>query len=102
MRILALADNISSQKGGQEHSFYDVCTGLVKRGHEVHLLYALSGDLLDRYMTNGVQPVSLKRCALSGQLAFRKGKPIKSIIAFLEFLLAAAKIRPDVVYVNQL
>jgi glycosyltransferase involved in cell wall biosynthesis len=101
MRILALADNISSQKGGQEHSLYDVCTGLVKNGHEVHLLYALTGDLLDRYVKNGVQPVSLQRCALSGQLAFRKDKPVKSTVAFMEFLIAAAKIRPDVVYINQ-
>jgi glycosyltransferase involved in cell wall biosynthesis len=102
MRILALADNISAQKGGQEHSFYDVCTGLVKNGHQVHLLYALTGDLLDRYVRNGVQPVSLERCALSGQLALRKDKPIKSTFAFIEFLTAAAKIRPDVVYINQL
>ena len=49
MHIIVLENEVSSLRGGQELSLFDVCLGLYKRGHTITLLYITEGDLLKEY-----------------------------------------------------
>ena len=49
MHIIVLEQEPSSRRGGQEAVLYDCCYGLAQRGHSITLLYAIEGNLLDRY-----------------------------------------------------
>ena len=102
LKILVLADNISSQMGGQERSLYDVCKGLANIGHRVHLLYDQAGDLLDDYLRDGVKVESLMKRGAAGQFSVNRNAFCRSSIALTRFLIKAAKINPDIVYINQL
>ncbi len=49
MHIIVLEQEPSSRRGGQEAVLYDCCYGLAQRGHDITLLYANEGNLLERY-----------------------------------------------------
>ncbi|MFN6485476.1 MULTISPECIES: glycosyltransferase family 4 protein [unclassified Nostoc] len=49
MHIIVLENEVSSLRGGQELSLFDVCLGLHKRGHTITLLYTKEGNLLQQY-----------------------------------------------------
>jgi len=49
MRVLALENELTSMRGGQEISLLDVCRGLAGRGHPITLAYVTSGDLEEEY-----------------------------------------------------
>jgi glycosyltransferase involved in cell wall biosynthesis len=49
MQIIVLENEPSSRRGGQELSLVDVSQELVRRGHQLMLLYTRPGDLLSKY-----------------------------------------------------
>jgi len=49
LHIIALENEPSSFRGGQELSLLNVCQGLYKRGHTISLLYLKEGNLLEQY-----------------------------------------------------
>lgn len=49
MHLIALEQEPTSQRGGQELNLLEICHGLKQRGHRVSLLYERPGNLLDRY-----------------------------------------------------
>ena len=49
MHIIALEDDPSSLRGGQELNLLEICRGLSQRGHSICLLYVNKGNLLERY-----------------------------------------------------
>lgn len=49
MKIIALSSFLSTKRGGLEHSLFDVCRNLAKRGHSITLVYEEGGDQLGLY-----------------------------------------------------
>jgi glycosyltransferase involved in cell wall biosynthesis len=49
MQIIALEDEPSSSRGGQELNLVEICRGLSQRGHSISLLYVKEGNLLEKY-----------------------------------------------------
>lgn len=49
MHIIVLENEVTSLRGGQELSLFDVCLGLYKRGHTITLVYVTEGNLLKEY-----------------------------------------------------
>jgi glycosyltransferase involved in cell wall biosynthesis len=49
MQIIALENEPSSFRGGQELNLVEICNHLAKRGHQINLVYTKEGDLLNRY-----------------------------------------------------
>ncbi len=49
MHIIALEDDPSSLRGGQELNLLEICRGLSQRGHSICLLYVNEGNLIERY-----------------------------------------------------
>lgn len=96
MRILAIEDSVTTLRGGSERSYFDVLTGLQAAGHQVYLIYAHEGNLLEAYKAAGVKtlhrPISL---------LMRNGSKIKDLSAMLRAAMSVRRIpRPDVIYVN--
>jgi glycosyltransferase involved in cell wall biosynthesis len=49
MHIIALEDEPSSLRGGQELNLLEICRGLSQRGHSISLIYLKEGNLLRQY-----------------------------------------------------
>jgi glycosyltransferase involved in cell wall biosynthesis len=49
MHLIALEQEPTSLRGGQELNLFEIARGLVNRGHRVSLLYEREGNLLDPY-----------------------------------------------------
>ncbi|KAM3094000.1 glycosyltransferase family 4 protein [Phormidesmis sp. 146-35] len=49
MHLIALEQEPTSLRGGQELNLFEITRGLVKRGHRVSLLYERDGNLVDEY-----------------------------------------------------
>ncbi len=49
MHVIALEDQPSSLRGGQELNLFEICQSLAQRGHQISLLYGRTGNLLERY-----------------------------------------------------
>lgn len=49
MHLIALEQEPTSLRGGQERNLLEICRGLAERGHKVTLLYEREGNLLDQY-----------------------------------------------------
>lgn len=49
MHLIALEQEPTSLRGGQELNLFEITRGLVKRGHRVSLLYERDGNLVDQY-----------------------------------------------------
>lgn len=49
MHVIALENEPSSSRGGQELNLFEICRGLSQRGHKVSLLYVREGNLLEQY-----------------------------------------------------
>ena len=98
MKILALENEPSSRRGGQEWSLLEVCSGLAQRGHEIHLVYREDGDLLKSYQKFCKSLIKVRRYLIDGKGRRRK---IISSIDWLGSILLVLKINPDVIYVNQ-
>ena len=60
MHIIALENEPSSRRGGQELNLLEICRGLSKRGHTITLLYLKEGDLLKHYQEFCSQLVNVK------------------------------------------
>lgn len=95
MKILVLENQPSSELGGQELSLLDVCQGLAKRGHQIHLLFLKEGDLLERYKEFAV---GLTRV---GRYAIDRRRTLTSGVEWLGSIKTALRSRPDVIYTNQ-
>jgi glycosyltransferase involved in cell wall biosynthesis len=95
MRILAVENELTSTRGGQELSLLDVCRGLSGRGHRVTLAYIAGGDLQGEYATF---------CERMVQVAAYSVDRRRTSGSFLELLRSVRAVRggaPDVVYANQ-
>ena len=51
MHVIALENELSSRRGGQELNLLEICHGLFQRGHRVSLVYLKEGDLLEKYQS---------------------------------------------------
>lgn len=49
MHIIALEDEPSSLRGGQELNLLEICRGLSQRGHSISLIYLKEGNLIRQY-----------------------------------------------------
>lgn len=49
MHLIALEQEPTSLRGGQELNLFEISRGLVKRGHKVTLLYERDGNLVEQY-----------------------------------------------------
>jgi glycosyltransferase involved in cell wall biosynthesis len=49
MHLIALEQEPTSLRGGQELNLLEICQSLSKRGHRITLLYEREGNLLERY-----------------------------------------------------
>lgn len=95
MKILALENEPSSARGGQELSLYDVCCGLAGRGHEIELLHTRDGDLLPMYAAFA------RRIDRAGGYVVDRSRPIASMLRLLGDAWQWRRPAPDVVYANQ-
>ena len=95
MRILALENEPSSRRGGQELSLYDVCRGLAARGHDIELLYTRDGDLLPKYATFA------RRIDRAGGYAIDRSRPARTVARLFGDAWQWRRPAPDVVYANQ-
>lgn len=95
MHIIALENQPSSQRGGQELSLFDVCRGLAARGHQVSLLYRSPGDLLTQYQQFCQQTVPVRQYRLEMKQPLQSSWQLASDIR-------QVSVGPDsVVYANQ-
>jgi glycosyltransferase involved in cell wall biosynthesis len=95
MRILALENELTSMRGGQEISLLDVCRGLAEKGHQVTLAYITPGDLEDEYRRICHRIVQVRTYSID------RSRTVVSLRDFLASLWAVRDERPDVVYANQ-
>ncbi len=49
MHLIALEQEPTSMRGGQERNLLEICRDLADRGHKITLLYERNGNLLDQY-----------------------------------------------------
>ena len=59
MHIIALENEPSSSRGGQELNLLEICHSLYQRGHSVSLIYVREGSLLERYQEFCVDTVKV-------------------------------------------
>jgi glycosyltransferase involved in cell wall biosynthesis len=95
MRILALENEATSMRGGQEISLLDVCSGLAGKGHQITLAYVTPGDLEDDYRRICHRMVRVRTYSID------RSRTVMSLRDFLISLWAVRGARPDVVYANQ-
>jgi glycosyltransferase involved in cell wall biosynthesis len=95
MRILALENELTSMRGGQEISLLDVCRGLAGKGHQVALAYVTGGDLEEEYRRICQRMVRVRNYSVD------RSRTLISLYDFLGSLWAIRSERPDVVYANQ-
>ena len=99
MKILVLENEPSSQRGGQEWSLLETCSGLAQRGHEIHFVYREDGDLLKSYQEFCKSLTKVQRYLVNNK--GRRSDKLVSWIVWLGSILYTLKISPDVIYVNQ-
>lgn len=90
MRILTLANHVGS-KGGLERHQLEVCRGLARRGHEIHLLYQEPGDFL-----TGWEGFAAGTVPIAASLPRRRAL-LPSSLGVARAARAGAARRPDVV-----
>lgn len=95
MRVLALENELTSTRGGQEISLLDVCRGLAGKGHGITLAYVTPGDLEDEYRRICHRMVRVRTYSID------RSRTVASLRDFLDSLWAVRGERPDVVYANQ-
>lgn len=95
MRLLVLENELTSRRGGQELSLFEVCRGLAARGHQITLAYVTGGDLEADYRRTCEQLVRVRAYSIDRTRAIRAARD------FLQSLWAIRGARPDVVYANQ-
>lgn len=95
MHIIVLENEVSSLRGGQELSLFDVCLGLYKRGHSITLVYVTEGDLLNEYRLFCSNLIKI-----NGFRIERK-KIIDSLHKFFIDIRKIKTIKDSVVYSNQ-
>jgi glycosyltransferase involved in cell wall biosynthesis len=98
MRIIALENQPSTQRGGQEHSLYDTCRGLAKKGHAIHLVYNEDGDLLEPYRKFCSSITKVNRYTLCRDSLLSAAN---SSLELLGSIRRALRIKADVIYANQ-
>lgn len=93
MKILVLLNIASSDCGGAEWSLLDVCRGLAEKGHELHCIYRLEGDLLPQYQQFCTTLVKVSSYQIN------EHKPLSSI-DFIKSILQVIHIQFDLIYAN--
>ncbi|MBD1935710.1 MULTISPECIES: glycosyltransferase family 4 protein [Cyanophyceae] len=94
MHIIALENEPSSRRGGQELNLLEICRGLSKRGHTITLLYLKEGDLLKHYEEFCSQLVNVKTFMLDRH-------NISYTFNFLADIFRVAVTKNSVVYSNR-
>jgi len=92
VKILAIANHVGA-RGGLERTQLTTCRELAARGHTVDLIYVSAGDFTEDWREFAGAMVST-----SGTLP-RRSAPITSTLGVLRAVLAARRLRPDVLYV---
>lgn len=87
MHIITLASYLSSKRGGLEHSLFDVCQALAKRGHKITLVYEEEGDQLEKYREFCTELIKIAGYRLSTN--------------FLSDISRIANIQSSIIYSNQ-
>ncbi len=96
MRILAIEDELTLFRGGSERSYFDVLTGLQQAGHEVHLMYRSSGNLLPKYTEAKVHTFQREHSLLLR--GGSKGADLKALWKSATYIIK--HVQPDVIYLN--
>lgn len=96
MHLIALEQEPTTQRGGQELNLFELCQGLAQRGHAVTLLYERRGNLLEAYQQFCDRTIQVP------QYGFDRRKP-RDVASFLPSFarIAAIPVRSDsVVFSN--
>jgi len=92
MRILTVANHLGS-RGGLERNQLTMCRALAERGHIVDVAYQSAGDF-----TKDWESFSRHMLTIDGSLP-RARRPVGSSIGVGRGIAAAARLRPEVIYV---
>jgi glycosyltransferase involved in cell wall biosynthesis len=95
VRILALENEMSSRRGGQERSLLAICEGLAARGHAIVLAYVRAGDFEDRYRRCCEQLIKVHGYTVD------RSRTAASLLDGVGSVLALRTAQADVVYANQ-
>lgn len=85
MHIIALEDELTSLRGGQQMNLFEICQGLSQRGHRVSLIYNRHGNLLEQYQQFCDHLIQIKRYGFNS-------KKIGEVISFLPALASLARV----------
>lgn len=90
MHVIALEDQPSSLRGGQELNLFEICQNLAQRGHQISLLYGKAGNLLDRYQQFCDEVIKIDRYGFDR-------RQIGEVIEFLPMLakISMLPVTPD-------
>ncbi|MBE9129026.1 glycosyltransferase family 4 protein [Coleofasciculus sp. LEGE 07081] len=94
MHVIALENEPSSFRGGQELSLLDVCRGLDQQGHSISLLYEREGDLLEQFEEFCVQMIEVSDYRIN------RSKPLVSVLKFLSDIRKVTIFKNSIVYSN--
>ncbi|MBC6430478.1 glycosyltransferase family 4 protein [Nostoc sp. HG1] len=95
MHIIVLENELTSLRGGQELSLFDVCLGLYKRGHCITLVYLTEGDLLKEYRVFCTELIKINGFRIE------RRKIIDSLHKFFRDTIKIKTTKDSVVYSNQ-
>lgn len=80
MHIIALEDEPTSLRGGQELNLFEICCSLAQRGHRISLIYGKEGNLLEQYRQFSDHTIKVDRYGFDR-------RRIANVIGFLPSLL---------------
>lgn len=92
---MAIENEPSTLRGGQELSLFQVCKGLAERGHRITLLYVKDGDLLPGYRKFCADAINVSGYSLDRKSLLRSGKN------FMADLIKLSRWRGSIIYSNQ-
>lgn len=95
MQVIALENEPSTGRSGQERCLLNICRGLAARNHAISLLYRRRGNFLEEYQTfcQSLIPVHMYRLEVKNNLA--------SLQSFIADLLKVPMDKTSLVYCNQ-
>ncbi|MBK3517674.1 glycosyltransferase family 4 protein [Carboxylicivirga marina] len=96
MHIIAIEYEPSTKRGGQERSYFDILTGLQKKGHTVTLAYVIKGDLVEQYNKHGIKVIQIPTINIYNKLC------LKEWISFFKSIFRIKKVKGSTIYINQI
>ena len=96
MKIVAIENYPTKQRGGSEKAYFEVLIALKNVGHEIALAYCQKGDLVDDYEKEGIKTFNIESTNIQNWFSLSSYKKIK------ESLNHVIKQKPDILYINYL